>query len=584
MSTLVLATQGLDVDKATNSPFHLLDRFSRRELKETRHIEAAERRLLVKNFVDTFKWEAIQPLLPLKLVEVGDVPPWRPRLCRSHYVWLPPDKPCTPDVLKGLDDFDLVLRIFDFSSWRPVLGQRFRSHMGPPPFDPVSMGLAFLLVCWRGWTWPDLVRELHSEERGQGYCRRLGFEPHDIPSESTFREALSHTKREWILQCTDGLALSLMVYGFIPTASTFPGDPPQRGTSIALDSQLIAARSQMRCRYQNERCFLPPAERTCAAKEAGKKGCDCDTEACADHCRLVTARDPEATYVYYSGSNQPYVKQDLTDEQRKRRGKHHFGYKVKTFNIVDDRLFTFWPLSGPFVSANRNDHLQTVPGLQDLRRRFPDLVIGEILGDAGEGQSDDLLRFIHDDLRALRTIRICHHQIDKNPLTCLQRGYDEKGVPLCPYGYRLSFQGHDYKANRSKWVCRQRCRQSTKPDIVATQSADEPKQKDISSCPHRQDSWGYMVIVGLTLPDGSIRLARDLKVDSPLWKLRLGRLSYAESRNAYQTRRDLKRSPWFGSSNSAKAQVISDALSLTLNVARFVREATIAASSSSPPT
>lgn len=42
--------------------------------------------------------------------------------------------------------------------------------------------------------------------------------------------------------------------------------------------------------------------------------------------------------------------------------------------------------AGPFASANRNDHLQTVPSFRDLRRRFPGLTIGEALADAGEGK------------------------------------------------------------------------------------------------------------------------------------------------------------------------------------------------------
>ena len=78
------------------------------------------------------------------------------------------------------------------------------------------------------------------------------------------------------------------------------------------------------------------------------------------------------------------------------------------------------------------------------------------------------------------------------------------------------------------------------------------------------------------MPDGSLRLARDWRVDSPSWKLRHGRQSYAESRNANQSRRGLKRSPWFGLSNSAKATYLGDILSNLLNVARFVREATAA--------
>jgi hypothetical protein len=98
------------------------------------------------------------------------------------------------------------------------------------------------------------------------------------------------------------------------------------------------------------------------------------------------------------------------------RGKHHFGYKSKAFNIVDDRLFLIWPLTGPCTPANRNDHLLTIPGLQHLHKRFPTLKIGELLGDAGEGY-DEILRFVHKDLQALRTIRLRHTEGDDVPLT-----------------------------------------------------------------------------------------------------------------------------------------------------------------------
>ena len=582
---LIGAAGGLNPAQVASRPFHRLGELSRQDLKATRALPAAERRLLTEHFVTSFQWDKVQPLLPLQLVIPHHIPSWRPRRCRSHYVWRPTDDIRSVDDLSGLDDFDLALRLFDFGPWRPILSQRFRSHLGPPPFDPVSLGLCFLLACWRGWTWPQLLTELRSQERGRGYCLHLGFRPDDLPGESTFRVALANTNSAWLVQCADSLAMGLMAYGLLPTRSTFPGDPPQRGVTIATDSQLIAARSRMRCRHQNPSCFLPPQQRTCAARAAGKRGCTCDTDSCADHCRFVSSRDPEATYVYYSGSNQPASSPNAlassradgsNEAQRPRRGKHHFGYKTKTFNIIDDRLFTYWPLSGPFVPASRNDHLQTIPGLQDLRRRFPNLKIGEVLGDAGEGQNDAVLRFIHDDLNALRIIKPCHHAADKDPLACLRRGYDAQGNPLCPHGYRLAFQGHDYQAHRSKWVCRQRCLRHQRPDIILDPL---PTEDTVASCPYREleGSLGYLVIVNVAFPNGDIRLARDLKVDSPTWKLRIGRLSYAESRNANQARWRLKRSPWYGLPNSAKASILGDILTCTLNVARFVREATIAA-------
>jgi hypothetical protein len=586
MSTHLIPAAALSApDPILDSPFHNLVGLSRADLKASRGLPAAQRRQLTDHFVGLFRWEALQPLLPLRLSPIPGVPPWQPRRCRSHYVWRPPDDIQSAADFQGLDDFDLVLRLFDFSTWRPILAQRFASRRGPPPFDPVSLGLGILLARYRGWSWSTLVTELHSPERGRGYCRRLGFDPANLPAPSTFRMALNNTTEEVFLQCADSLALGLMACGIMPPRGTFPGDPPERGVSIATDSQLVAARSRMRCRYQRAACFSALNERTCAAQADGKRGCNCATDACADRCRNTTARDAEARYVYYTGSNQPvgrgtglgpttgpHVKAD--EDSTASRGTHHFGYKAKTFNLIDDRLFTFWPLSGPFVAANRNDHLQTIPGFRDLRRRLPHLNIGELVADAGEGM-DAVLQFVHADLGALRTVELRHTASDDDPLTCLARGYDATGSPLCPYGYRLDFNGHDYARHTSKWTCRQRCRHRHVPD-VALAANTEDMTVDPSPCPYRNPDrpLGYIVTVGLALPDGCIRLARNLRVDGPTWELRLGRLSYAESRNATQARYDLKRSPWYGRENSAKATYLGDILTNALNVARFVREAT----------
>jgi hypothetical protein len=58
-------------------------------------------------------------------------------------------------------------------------------------------------------------------------------------------------------------------------------------------------------------------------------------------------------------------------------------------------------------------------------------------------------------------------QGDTNPVTCCQqRGFDAQGVPLCPHGYRLAFNGHDYTRHDSKWLCR--------PLRGATQAALSP--------------------------------------------------------------------------------------------------------------
>ena len=569
----------------TDSPFRQLQSFTRAELDETRTLSAAERRLLISNFVELFRWEAIRELLPLQLPTPGSPAPWAERLCRSCYRYLPPDDVLTSGDLVGLDEFDLMLRVFDFSPWRPYFARRFKSALGPPPFDPLSLGLAQFLAVYQGWDWSRLCDELHSPERGQGYCLRLGFDPQDLPVDSTFRMALVNTALAWFTDCQTSLAQGMMAYSLIPTQATFPGDAPSRGVSLSTDCQLIQSRSHRKCIHQTPACSQPGLPRSCPARDKGKEGCACDTEECRQHCRFATPRDPQAAYVYYSGSNRPQNSPNAPAKNTNKPaqptpppGRHHYGYKSKAFNIVDDRLFIFWPLTGPFKPANVNDHLLTVPGLKDLRLRFPDLSIGEFLGDAGEGY-DDVLRYVYNDLAALRTVRLLRMDGDDQPLTCIKRGYDQNGTPLCPLGYLLSSNGHDYQRKSTKWVCRQKCLHQPEPDFSIPETPDPTPPRQACPFASPDHPLGYSLSTGLALPDGCVRLARDLPVGSDTWKLRIGRQSYSESRNATQSRRGLKRSPWFGLVNSAKAMSISDTLSLAFNFIRLVREASAASTS-----
>jgi len=571
-SVWVPATPGQTVCQVSPPLFGRLPRLSRAQLAAGRCLPATERRLQLPYFGETFGWDNIRPHLPLPLLTPAEAPAWSGRVCRSYYHWLGIEDLASTAELLCLDEFDLVLRLFDFSAWRPCLAQRFRSQYGPPPFDPVSLGLGMLLAHYQAWDWERLVGELRSPTRGQEYCRRLGFDPQDLPAASTFRMAFAHTHLDWFTACQDSLVQTLMDCQLIPSHSTFPGDPTEQGVSLSTDCQLIASRSHLQCSHQVPACSQPAAQRACPAQEAGREGCACDTPACYEHCRFATWRDPQAAYVYYAGTNQPapntpHPSKALTSARS--HGKHHFGYKSKAFNIVDDRLFLIWPLTGPCTPANRNDHLLTLPGLQRLRQRFPKLHIGEVLGDAGEG-FEEVLKYVHVDLHALRTIRLRHVEGDNQPLTCLQRGYDDHGIPLCPHGYRLSSNGHDYQRHATKWVCRLKCTHQSDPDIPGTASAISR-----SSCPFASPdhSLGFSLTTALTLPDGSIRLARDMQVGSDTWQLRIGRQSYAESRNATQTRRHLKRSPAFGLSNTAKSMLLSDTLSLAFNLPRLIFEA-----------
>jgi hypothetical protein len=146
---LILCAPLVPAISIPDSPFHQLQSPSRSELAETRSIPAAERRLLIPNFVELFRWETIRPMLPFQLPTPGDPPTWQARSCRSCYHWLPPDQIHSCGDLAGMDPFDLCLSLFDTSAWRPYFGTRFKSHFGPPGFDPLSLGLAMLLAIYR---------------------------------------------------------------------------------------------------------------------------------------------------------------------------------------------------------------------------------------------------------------------------------------------------------------------------------------------------------------------------------------------------------------------------------------------------
>ena len=82
-----------------------------------------------------------------------------------------------------LGDFDLALRLVDFSGLRPVLAQCLGWKSGGwEPFDPVSF---FLLYQWQTsnrWTWQEMLNHL-AEERYGDYAAWFGFRNGVYPTE-----------------------------------------------------------------------------------------------------------------------------------------------------------------------------------------------------------------------------------------------------------------------------------------------------------------------------------------------------------------------------------------------------------------
>ena len=87
-----------------------------------------------------------------------------------------------------LSDFDLLLRLVDFSPLRPLLAHLlgWASARGWKPFDPVSI---FLLIGWQlthGWSRAETLRNLHNSLYA-GYALRFGFQDGRYPTEGGLR-------------------------------------------------------------------------------------------------------------------------------------------------------------------------------------------------------------------------------------------------------------------------------------------------------------------------------------------------------------------------------------------------------------
>jgi len=78
-------------------------------------------------FVGQCSLQGLRSALPLRWSTPTGTPPSPKRDYRSHYVYPGWDNPTDPQAWTDLCEFDLVLRLVDFSGLRPILAQRLGS-------------------------------------------------------------------------------------------------------------------------------------------------------------------------------------------------------------------------------------------------------------------------------------------------------------------------------------------------------------------------------------------------------------------------------------------------------------------------
>jgi hypothetical protein len=555
-----------------------------------------ETRAQDRDFVRQCSFAGLQPQLPLCLPTPPDIPDSPKKQYRSYYVYLG----CTDldDLLswQHLSSFDLVLRLVDFGSLRPVLAWLlgWTSTRGQIPFDPVSM---FLLVSWRivnGWTRAQTLRNL-CNPRYADYARRFGFLNGDFPTEGGVRYFLttlgSHAdmhEETIAVQIDDtrtaDIAVQFLNYllaGAVALLLEAHLITPQAWQAALLcpDGQIHDAASQMRCAFVRDGCYTPTSAerpRPCPAQERDKNGCDCDTLACAQVCRHAPVRDPEARSVYYTGTNQvrggsPNASTAPTDGEAQ-RGKLRYGYRSLPLQFAEPNRRFSLVLLDDFLPANEREENPAAALLLQLARFYPDLVVDAVAGDAGFGY----YAFLHAcyTLGARRVVDLRADPSDHNKPQWTIRGYDNKGRPICPYGYALTANGFDTKRGRHKWFCGQACLKDKSPRVQLQDVTYPPEE-----CPYQapEHLHGIVVNVGETFADGSIRLARDIPVGTPSWKRLYHRARNAvEDRNADFEQWGLKRLPVYGQPRGRALTALADTWVNLTTLARLVKEATFA--------
>ena len=543
------------------------------------------------SFVAQCSLTGLRDRLPLRWPAPPDTPPSPKNRYRSHYIYFGWKDLENLAAWEHLSDFDLLLRLVDFSPLRPVLAQLlgWTSARGQVPFDPIS---TFLLTGWQitnGWNRSQTLRNLR-KPRYADYAQRFGFQDSIFPSEGGLRYWLTtigrnSTSEETVLVDEDGLIevaiqrlnqlLAQSVALFVEADLLSP--EALKKALVCPDGMIHDAASRKRCSSVTDTCYQPTSPdnpRPCPAKEKGRQGCDCHTTACASVCRSATPRDPNARLIYYSGSNRATDNPNQSTDPaqaKKKRGKVRYGYRSLPLQLTDPTRRFSLVLLDDFLPANEREEVPAAALLRQLPTFYPDLEIDAVAGDAGFGY-DIFLRTIYAFLHARRVVDLRAHQTDRDKTQWPLRGYDDKGRPICPFGYSLKANGFDFDRQRHKWACFHTCCNGTAP-VAPVEGVTYPPDQ----CPYLARPYGQLINVSERFEDGSIRLVRDIPVGTPTWKRTYHRARNAsEGRHSILERWGLKRLPIYGDLRGKVFTFQADVWLNLTTLARLVREATAA--------
>lgn len=535
----------------------------------------------------------LQTRLPLPWPTPPEAPPSPKKQYRSRYRYPGYEKLTDPAVWAYLSPFEIALHLIDFSGLRPVLAQQlgWQTARGQIPFDPVSL---FLLHGWQvtnQWSRAETLRKL-TDPRYADLVATFGFENGIYPTEGGLRYFLTRLGENSpdpdnavIVDEETGVSMArqrlneLMAQSVhLVLAAGLLSPQAWEAAQLCPDGMLHEAASRLGCAQVKASCYeptTPDKPRPCPAQQKGKQGCACDTLACAAACRFATPRDAEARFVVYAGHNQPATspnKPTDPDKQKKRRGRAVYGYRSLPLLLVDPQRRFSLVLADDCQPANAPEAPPVAAYFKQLSDLYPALTVAVVSGDAAFGV-DSILSIVRRDLGARRVIDLRAHQTDKEPLNWVNRGYDDKGNPLCPFGYRLVANGYDPQRRRRKYFCNRVCTQGATP-VIDLETVPQPPV----DCPYlsADNQRGLLLNVGERFADGSIRLVRDVRVGSTAWKELYHRPRNAsEGRNATFEKWGLKRLSVYGQPRARATLFLADVWVNLTTLARLIAEANL---------
>jgi hypothetical protein len=544
-----------------------------------------------EEWVGRIRFAALKERLPLRWPVPPDILPCPKRRMRSAYVYPGWKRLADEAAWERLSLFKLLLYLVDFGPLRPVLAQLmgWRNDRGYRPFDPVSI---FLLKMWQlseGWNRSQVIGNLGQPEYAE-IVACMGFRGH-YPTEGGLRyietrlgeqsegagevvEVQSEEGQPYPVAVQRLNELIVQSIGLLQEAGLITEQAWQQAL-VCPDGQLHPAASRMKCASVKAECY-GPQPRGCAAREKGKRGCACEQQECHQACRYATPLDRQARFVWYSGSNQrPDNPNQASDAKQRKaaRGKGVYGYRSLALQLCDVQHRFSLTLLADYQPANLAEQPYATAQLLQLKGYYPGLQVGWVAGDAGFG-FEPFLHTVRNTLQARRVVDLRAHECDQDRQGWVLRGYDNRGRPLCPFGYALTANGYDAQHRRQKWTCRKACQKDISPRVEVPGTVYPPPE-----CPYQEapSGHGQVLNVGERFSDGSMRLVRDLPVGSPQWKCyyHQGR-NAAEARNACHKALGLKQMPVYGYCRGKTAIFLADVWRNLSTLARLIGEATLA--------